>query len=102
MLRRFSTCGPPPTAKIIAAVVVVVVMVATVSSDKVDRLRVLPSFNPFYHGSLAPTIEVENAPTHAQVEDADEFDRDPRMRLISLLRKLAGGGGDMWIQNGKR
>lgn len=100
MFHRFtSTCCYPPTAKIIVAVAVVV---ATVSSDKVDGFHRLQSFNPFYHGSLPPTpTEVENSlPTHAQVRDADAVDQEV-MKLVSLLRRLAGGG-DMWIQNGKR
>ena len=98
MFHRSSTCGPAAAAKIVAAVV----MVAMVKGVKVERSHGLSSFNPFYHGPLPSSSNELDTPQHAQDQDADyEIDQDPRIKLMSLLRRLAGNR-NMWIQNGKR
>ena len=93
MLHRTS---PLPTAKLIA---VVVFMVATVSGVKPNEFRTLESFNPFYHGQ---GIKEEKPLHNMQEQDyEDEVDQGHRVKLIGLLKRIAGTG-NMWIPKDQR
>ena len=71
-----------------AAIISTLTLLPVVSGGRVNTSQELPSFNPFYHGPLPSTpTEKADPPTH--IEGHDEGNEDPRMKLLTLLRKLA-------------
>ena len=79
--------GTSGFAKVTFVVIITTLtLLPVVNGGKLDTSHELPSFSPFYHGPL-PSTPMEEVDPPTQIHD--EVNQDPRMKLLTLLRRLA-------------